>query len=116
MPTDVVHDGVNLIPFLKGDNKDAPHKRLFWRVGGGSAHAIREGNWKLIRAKDKAPELYDLTKDISESKDQATTHPEVVARLVGELESWNKGLIPPAFSGLAGQRAAKQKHKENKKP
>jgi arylsulfatase A-like enzyme len=108
MPTDVFHDGVNLIPFLKGENKESPHKDLFWRVGGGTAHAIREGNWKLIRAKGKAPELYDLAADISESKDQAAAHPEVVARLVGELERWDKELIPPVFAGTAKHPAARK--------
>ena len=116
MPADVPHDGVNLIPFLKGDNKEAPHTRLFWRVGGGTAHAMRHGNWKLIRAKDKPPELYDLAADVSESKDQAAAHPEVVARLVGDLDRWNKELSPPSFSGLSGQRAAAQRQKAKKDP
>jgi arylsulfatase A-like enzyme len=116
MPTDVPHDGVNLIPFLKGDQKEAPHKRLFWRVGGGTAHAMREENWKLIRAKDKPPELYDLAADVSEKYDLAASQPEVVARLVAALDAWNKELIPPGFSGLAGQRAAKQGQKTNKDP
>ena len=105
MPTDVPHDGVNLIPFLKGETKEAPHPRLFWRVGGGQAHAMRDGNWKLVRFKDKPAELYDLATDIRESKDQSAAQPEVVARLTAELDAWDKELIPPVFGGLAAQRA-----------
>ncbi|OYV03362.1 MAG: sulfatase, partial [Verrucomicrobiales bacterium VVV1] len=104
MPTDVPHDGVNLIPFLKGETKEAPHPRLFWRVGGGTAHAVRDGNWKLVRAKGKPAELYDLAADIGESKDQSATHPEVVTKLSAELDAWDKELIPPAFAGLRAQK------------
>jgi arylsulfatase A-like enzyme len=104
MPTDVPHDGVNLIPFLKGETKEAPHPRLFWRVGGGIAHAVRDGNWKLVRSKGKPPELYDLATDIGESKDQSATQPEVVKKLTAELDAWDKELIAPAFAGLRAQK------------
>lgn len=104
MPNDVPHDGVNLIPFLKGEAKTAPHTRLFWRVGGGTAHAVREGNWKLLRAKGKPPELYDLAADISEKSDQSASQPEVVMRLSAELDAWDKQLIAPAFAGLRAQK------------
>lgn len=104
MPSEVPHDGVNLIPFLKGETKTAPHPRLFWRVGGGTAHAVREANWKLVRFKAKPPELYDLAADISESKDQAAAQPEVVKKLSAELDAWDKQLIPPAFAGLGAQK------------
>ena len=40
-------DGVNLIPFLSGDNQAAPHEALMWRWIAQSA--IREGDWKLLR-------------------------------------------------------------------
>ena len=108
MPTDLPHDGVNLIPFLKGETKDAPHPRLFWRVGGGTAHAVRDGNWKLFRAKGMPAELYNLASDIGESHDLASENPEVVTRLAVELEAWDKELIPPAYAGLgAVKKAAK---------
>jgi len=105
MPTDVPHDSVNLIPFLKGETKAAPHPHLFWRVGGGQAHAVRDGNWKLIRPKGKPAELYDLATDVGESKDQSATQPEVVSKLSAELDAWDKELIAPVFGGLAAQRA-----------
>jgi arylsulfatase A-like enzyme len=65
MPADRKYDGVNLLPHLAGESKEVPHKRLFWRTGGGKAHAIREGNWKLVRAENKPDELYDLSTDIA---------------------------------------------------
>ncbi len=46
-------DGVNLLPFIKGQTSDAPHDALYWRLGEQSA--VRRGDWKLVR--------YDRTVD-----------------------------------------------------
>ena len=39
-------DGVNIIPHLKGDNKNAPHDALFWHHFHNQSTAIRQGNMK----------------------------------------------------------------------
>ena len=41
-----VYDGVNLIPYLKGEKNSRPHDTLFWRIDKHSA--IRVGDWKLL--------------------------------------------------------------------
>ena len=46
-PPDAMLDGVNLLPFLEGTNKDDPHQALYWRFG--PQKAVRQGNWKLVR-------------------------------------------------------------------
>jgi hypothetical protein len=56
-PTDGTCDGVNLVPYLAGESKTSPHERLYWRIGGGEAHAVREGRWKLVRLHGKPAEL-----------------------------------------------------------
>lgn len=94
-------DGVDLRPFLDGTRTDDPHARLFWRVGGGEAHALREGDWKLVRKKGGVPELFDLARDRSESTDIAAANGEVVTRLVAALDAWDRELVPPAFPGLS---------------
>jgi N-acetylgalactosamine-6-sulfatase len=45
------------------------HKPLFWKTNStGSSPSIRDGDWKLHRQrKGTKPELYDLSKDPSES-------------------------------------------------
>ncbi|MFM2143650.1 MAG: Arylsulfatase precursor, partial [Verrucomicrobiota bacterium] len=49
-------DGVNLLPFLSGENSAAPHETLFWRSGGpGAMYGARRGNWKLFRQGVNAP-------------------------------------------------------------
>lgn len=99
IPTDKVYDGVNLIPYLKGEKKDSPHQQLFWRHGAGQNHAMREGNWKMVRAKNKPAELYDLGNDIAESKDLANEKPEVAKRMNAALDVWDRELKAPVFLG-----------------
>ena len=57
---------------------------------GGSQQAVRmgEGDWKAIRAKLGGPlELYDLAKDISEAKNIADRHSDVIARIEAYLQT-----------------------------
>ena len=121
MPKDKKYDGVNIVPYLTGETKSAPHERLFWRTGGGKAHAVREGNWKLVRQQGKPAELYDLAADIGETKNLAAEKPDVVARLVAALDAWDKELIAPVFAGSSaknedwGPGGANQKGNPNAK-
>lgn len=102
MPRDKTYDGVNLLPYLTGETKTPPHERLFWRMSGDkAAHAVREGNWRLVRLSGQPAELYDLSTDIGETRNLATEKPAVVARLVAALDAWDKELIPPVFPGAS---------------
>jgi len=103
MPVDKKYDSVNLMPYLLGQTKSPPHERLFWRTGGGTAHAVREGKWKMVRLKDKPAQLYDLSSDIAESKDLAGEKKDVAARLIADIDAWNAELIPPAFLGSSAK-------------
>ena len=40
-------DGYNFLPYLKGDEKEAPRKEIFYFDAGASLNAIRYNNWKL---------------------------------------------------------------------
>jgi arylsulfatase A-like enzyme len=90
-------DGVDLLPFLTDKNNAAPHARLFWRMDGGEAFAVREGHWKWLRTYQNAPQLYDLSTDLGENRDVAASHPEIATRLATAAADWNRGLIAPAF-------------------
>ena len=90
-------DGVDLLPFLTGQNPAAPHPRLYWRMDAGEAFAVREGNWKWLRTYQNAPQLYDLAQDVGETRDLAASRPEVAARLAAAAAEWNRGLIAPTF-------------------
>jgi arylsulfatase A-like enzyme len=115
MPDDKPHDGVNLLPFLQPKASKAsantaaqPHDALFWRLGGGTNFATRQSALKLVRIRDKADELYDLSSDLSEAHDLAGNltgaHLTDIQRLITSLEAWNKQMIPPAFPGAGTRR------------
>lgn len=101
-------DGVNLLPFLKGESKDAPHAALFWRFGGQAA--VRMGDWKLTKAagpnedvERKGPatldgaKLFDLKDDLGEKTDLAAKNPERVNELTAAWAAWNKELVEPSW-------------------
>ncbi len=87
-PTDKPMDGVNLIPFLTGNKSGRPHQTLYWTYGDG--WAVRDRDLKLVLNRDRqgAPELFDLSKDVSEKTDLAAARPTDVARLQTLLNQW----------------------------
>lgn len=88
-------DGVNLIPHLTGRTEAAPHDALMWRWVEQSA--IREGKWKLLRGGEREY-LYDLDVDLEEKHNVASKHPDIAARLRGQLSQWADTLDPPGLS------------------
>ena len=88
-------DGINLIPYLNGDNSEAPDRPLTWRWIAQSA--IRDGKWKLLRGMDREY-LFDLEADPSEKSNLLATHPEVAERLRSQLYAWADELNPPGLS------------------
>ncbi|MEM7200826.1 MAG: sulfatase-like hydrolase/transferase [Planctomycetota bacterium] len=83
-----VYDGVDLLPFLRGDRDgERPHPTLYWRFALRGA-AIRDGDWKLLRLPHRAAELYDLATDASELRDLAASEPARVEALMAKLFAW----------------------------
>jgi arylsulfatase A-like enzyme len=88
-------DGVNLLPYLKGERVERPHQTLYWKKEVRAA--VRDGDWKLIRLPDRPPELYDLSKDASEVNNLAATHPDKVRELYKKLFQWELQLARPIW-------------------
>ena len=80
-------DGVDILPYLRGDNNANPHESMLWRftISGG----IRKGNWKLIRLPDRLPLLFNLDKDPSEQHNVASENWDLVESLLKELGDWD---------------------------
>lgn len=89
-------DGLNLLPFLRGEKTGAPHGDLFWKLN--DQYAIVRDQWKAVRFKGKPnmPELYDLSQDPGEQKNLAGDKPELIERLDKAWNAWN-ATLPPAF-------------------
>jgi arylsulfatase A-like enzyme len=101
-------DGVNLLPYLTGQSKGAPHHALYWRFGAQAA--IRKGPWKMVRLADGQPQLYNLAEDIGESRDLASAQPAKLKELREDWEAWNRQLSPPRWQqGARARRARKKK-------
>jgi arylsulfatase A-like enzyme len=89
-PEDV--DGISFAPTLMG--KVQPTRPFLYREspGYGGQQSVRVGDWKAIRtnlnpparSKDLSPralELYNLKDDPAETRDVATQHPDIVAKM-----------------------------------
>ncbi|WP_298861011.1 sulfatase [uncultured Gimesia sp.] len=128
VPQDRIIDGKNIWPLMSGKPEaKSPHDALlfYW---GGHLNAVRSGQWKLHfphayrSLKDKpgadgTPSryvqkktglaLYDLSNDISESKNVADQNPKVVKRLTVLAEKARADI---------GDTGTKRKGKNNRKP
>ncbi|MBL4560914.1 MAG: sulfatase-like hydrolase/transferase [Labilibaculum sp.] len=89
-------DGTNLIPFVKGENKKAPHEQLFWRKGGMAA--TREGDWKLIRLDNYGCRLYNVSNDLGETKDLQNEEKFQMNKMKQSLENWESNLMNPLWT------------------
>ncbi len=88
-------DGVNLLPFLTGEDKSVPHTKLYWHKLWFSA--MREGPWKLIYVQDYGYALYNLDDDPTERHDVAKTNPDRVTTMTADLNRWKSELAEPQW-------------------
>lgn len=97
LPHDDKLDGVNLMPFISGENKAAPHDTLYWRWG--SQAAVLEMPYKLILLGEREKLLFDVTKPEGENieRNLITQHPDIAARLEAKLKAWSATLQPPGL-------------------
>lgn len=103
-------DGVNLIPYLVGENNGTPHQAIYLRMFDSGRYAVRQGDYKLvIPTADAVPELYHLSADLGEKSNIAREQPEKIAQLEKLRAGWNSELIEPLFEGLETKPAGKKK-------
>lgn len=105
MPKDAPpFDGVNLLPFLTGVSTKAPHDSLYWRFGRQTA--IRQGDWVLVRPSmgtkeyediAQTPLLFNLAKDIGQTRDLAKDFPDRVRAMEDDWNRWDATLTAPRW-------------------
>lgn len=90
---DVPTDGVDLLPYLKGEKDGRPHEVLYWRRDND--YAIRKGDWKL-QWNDFAGStkimLFNLANDPNEERDLAAQNPELAQALQDQFDAWDNQL------------------------
>jgi arylsulfatase A-like enzyme len=88
-------DGVDMVPFLTGADKERPHQTLHWKME--TRGAIRDGDWKLLRFPDRPAELFNLIDDPGEQNNLAAAQPERVKELFRKQFDWELELQRPLF-------------------
>ncbi len=79
VPTDRIIDGVDMMPWLvSGNGESASPRETFLYYRGLKLQAIRMGDFKYHL---QSGELHHLSTDISESKNIAADHPEVIEKM-----------------------------------
>lgn len=92
-------DGVNLLPYLRGEARTPPHQRLFWR--SGDYRVVRDGAWKLqVSANPNRVWLFNLRDDPTEQHDLSAQFPERVAAMRAQIDAQNAGSPPPLWPAL----------------
>jgi arylsulfatase A-like enzyme len=103
-PKDYVPDGTSAVGILQGNPQPSRCKPLFWKIGAPwPAHpnkpdhwvawAAVKDNWKLVANHNLSlVELYDIAKDVAETKDLKANHPEVADGMLAQIKKWQATL------------------------
>ena len=95
-PQAEIIDGVNLLPYLTGAKRTAPHDTLIWR--SGHYQAIIADGWKMQTSKQpKKTRLFNLAEDPFEQNELSTAQPEKLAELTQLLAHHNSQQTAPMW-------------------
>ena len=97
-------DGVDLMPFLSGAESTAPHAQLYWYSADAEQCAIRTADRKFVRILDRAPALYSISDNISESTDISGDDEALSDELDQSFQAWHATHPPPAWPGTSADR------------
>ncbi len=94
-------DGVDLFPYLCGEQSGDAHEYLNWLNNepddAERRHliAIRWKDWRLYKKYERDPwQLFNLKSDPQEEHDLAAKHPAVVKQMSAQHTAWKQTLIP----------------------
>jgi arylsulfatase A-like enzyme len=96
LPADAAVDSVDLLPLWTGKSKNSKRDHVVL-VAPDETFAIRRGKWKIIEKNPKGKrrgstkdQLYDVEKDIGETKNLIAQYPEVVKEMRRILDDERK--------------------------
>jgi arylsulfatase A-like enzyme len=87
IPSNLKLDGFDMLPVLRGEKRSS-RTEMFWERR--SQRAARVGTWKWVEMGERGSGLFDLAKDLGETKDLAREKPDVLAMVRGKFEAWKK--------------------------
>ncbi len=96
IPMDRKIDGVDLMPYIKGEKIANPHQTLFWR--SGNHQAVLHENWKyLISKKEGTKWLFDTDQDPLERNNLININPEKTSQIENLLAMFNSEQANPLY-------------------
>ena len=96
IPMDRKIDGVDLMPYIKGEKIANPHQTLFWR--SGNHQAVLHDNWKyLISKKEGTKWLFDTDQDPLERNNLININPEKTSQIENLLAMFNSEQANPLY-------------------
>ena len=78
--------GTSLMPLIQGDDKPIHTEPVYWEHEGN--RAMRDGDWKLVWAKNGPWELYNMKDDRTEMDNLFEKLPQRAAQMKRMWESW----------------------------
>lgn len=98
-PEGKVLDGVNLLPFVRGQKSDSPHQQIFFRTD--TYLAMRQGDWKLqVMDRPKQDVLYNLASDPGERNNLAQQEPARLLQMKKDIWAINAQQAKPMWPSL----------------
>jgi len=110
-------DGKDILPYLQGKKKGAPHDYLFWRHYDQKNYAVLDNSGvKEVILKDSVIHLFDLRTDLAEKKNIASDDRKTTEQLKAEIKKWEANTVQPLFYGLNQEEQYNKEQKEKSKP
>ncbi|MFO8027507.1 MAG: hypothetical protein R6U56_07575, partial [Opitutales bacterium] len=85
-------DGMSFVDHLF-EQAPVPARDVFFGYEPKLGTAMRQGPWKMI-VKDEEVQLYNLEKDLGETNNVATDHPEITASMRTAIEHFKVTVVP----------------------
>ncbi len=107
-------DGRSLVPHITSGT--STERTICWDYEKFSA--LRRGRWKAIRKsknkeqKDGTWQLYDLSRDRTETTDLASIHPEMVSAMIETWDAWHRDIGDLHKTGTDSSNKEKRRKKQ----
>ena len=96
IPMDIKIDGVDLMPYIKGEKIANPHQTLFWR--SGNHQAVLHENWKyLVSKKEGTKWLFNTELDPLEINNLININPKKTSQIENLLVTLNSEQADPLY-------------------
>jgi arylsulfatase A-like enzyme len=99
VPSDRIIDGVDLLPFARGERRGEAHQSLYWRTD--DYRVLRAGDWKLqVTERPRKDWLYNLATDPGERRNLAAEDPARLAAMKATLAEIDRQQASPLWRTL----------------